>query len=321
MNIFYLYSQPRKGWERQVKQSRMPDHVLYGLNWLRKFGHKVTYSDIAFSRFNLLKWLISPLQRWFLNRFGVGFQLDQALLLLPRLRQADVIITTNDSCGLPVAFFKWLGLLKTPQIYFHIGFKPNPCLSRLLRQSEAVVHFSTTPPGVDTKFFHPQKLTPKFDILAIGRDPGRDYATLFQAIKDLPVKAKVICDPKNVADLTIPFNVDISYSVSYLEVRQAYWESKIVVIPTQKNSVSGQITFLEALACGKPVIAANTKALKIAPANYYRSEQPQSLQQQILHSQRHSISRRIVENFSSQAFAVKIDHIALAIHPRANKPH
>jgi glycosyltransferase involved in cell wall biosynthesis len=310
MNIFYLYSQPRKIWERQVKLGRMPDHVLYGLNHLRRLGHQVTYSDAGFSRFNLLKWPISPLQRWFLHRFGVGFQLDQALLLLPRLRQADVIITTNDSCGLPVAFLKWLGLLKTPQVYFHIGFKSNPYLSRLLRQPEALIDFTITPPGVDTKFFRPKKLKPKFDILAVGRDPGRDYRTLFQAVKDLPIKIKVICDPKNITGLSIPANVTVKHFASYLQVRQAYWQSKIVVIPTQKHTVSGQISLLEALACGKPVIAANTPALNIVSTIYYQPERPQSLKRQIIKLLNHpKVQFNLPKHFSSYHFSRQLNQL------------
>ena len=313
MNIFYLYSQPRQKWERQVKQGRMPDHVLYGLNHLRRLGHQVTYSDAGFSRFNLLKWPISPLQQWFRRHVGIGFQLDQALLLLPRLRRVDVIITTNDSCGLPVAFLKWLRLLKTPQIYCHIGFKKQAKLLKfLLKQSQTIIDFTQTPPGVDTKFFRPKKLKPQFDILAVGRDPGRDYATLFQAVKDLPVKVKVICDPKNITGLTIPPNVTIEYSVSYLKVRQAYWQSKIVVIPTKKNTVSGQISLLEALACGKPVIAADTPALNITPINHYQPAQPKSLKYQIL-KLLHSPQPRpnLPKSFSSRHFASSLEKIFL----------
>lgn len=311
MNIFYLYSQPRKNWERQVKLGRMPDHVLYGLNHLRQLDHRVTYSDAGFSNFNLLKWPISPLQQWFRRRFGIGFQLDQALLLLPRLRRADIIISTNDSCGLPVAWLKRLGLLKTPQIYCHIGFKKqSKFLSSLLKQSEALINFTHTPPGVDTNFFKPKKLKPKFDVLAVGRDPGRDYATLFHAIKNLPIKIKVICDPKNITGLTIPSNVTIDYAVSYLKVRQAYWQSKIVVIPTKPHTVSGQISLLEALACGKPIIAANTPALHLAPVTYYHLGQPRSLKYQIIKLLNHrQVQSKLPNHLSSRQFALKLNQI------------
>lgn len=322
MNIFYLYSQPRKNWERQVKLGRMPDHVLYGLNHLRQLGHRVAYSDAGFSNFNLLKWPISPLQQWSRHKFGTGFQLDQAILLLPKMRRAGVIITTNDSCGLPVAFLKWLGLLKTPQLYCHIGFKrQSKFLQFLLKQPEALIDFRVNPPGVDTKFFRPKKLKTKFDILAVGRDPGRDYATLFQAVKDLPIKVKVICDPKNIVGLSIPVNVTVDHSLSYLQIRQAYWKAKLVVIPTKPHTVSGQISLLEALACGKPVIAANTSALHIAAVTYYQAGRPRSLRYQILHSNFRPLSPQAVNRFSSQVFATRLDQIISEIHPKANKLH
>ena len=319
MNIFYLYSQPRSNWEKQVKAGRMPDHVLYGLNWLRQFGHHVGYSDAAFSQFNLLKWLVSPLQRWFLHHHGVGFQLDQALLLLPQLRQADFIVTTNDSCGLPVAFLKWLGLLKTPQVYYHIGFnRSSKFLKKLIKQPKVLIDFKTTPPGVDIKFFHPKKVKFKYDIVSVGRDIGRDYMTLFQAIKDLPIKVKVICDPKNLIGLNIPANVSIDYSVSYLKVRQAYRGSKMVIIPTKKNTVSGQISLLEALACGKPVIAAQTPALNIAPVIFYQPQNAAQLKfkiQQLLKNPLRQFSSSM-SHFSSKNFA---SQIISEIHPITNK--
>ena len=168
-HIFYLYSQPRKTWYSAVKKGTMPDHVLYGLSWLKQFGYKTSFSDLGFSPWNLLKWPISPLQKKFIAHLGAGFQLDQALILLPQLLAADLIITTNDSCGLPVAFLKQLGLIKTPQIYIHMHLAPNRFITSLLKQPQAIISVSSQvgipgqklysfPPGVDIRFFKPQKI-------------------------------------------------------------------------------------------------------------------------------------------------------------------
>ena len=330
--IIYVYSQPRKTWYSAVKTGRMPDHVLYGMSWLHHFGFKTSFSDLGFSKWNLLKWPMSPLQKKFMRQFGIGFQLDQALVLLPQLRSADLIITTNDSCGLPVAFLKYIHLLSTPQIYIHMHLVPNKFISELLRQPQAIISVSSqinlpgqkiysSPPGVDIGFFKPQTVDPQYDIVAIGRDPGRDYHTLFRAVANLPIKTLIICDPKNIRPLAIPANVTVEHQVSYLRVRQAYHQARIIVLPTKRRAISGQTNFLEALACGKPVIAADTptlrqsfKQLNQPHCLYYRPEDVMDLKQKIryflhrpkLQAQLGQAARKIAPQYSSRKFARKI---------------
>ena len=327
----YIYSQPRKTWYADVTRGRMPDHVLYGMNWLNCFGFTTSLSDLGFSRWNLLKWPISPLQKKFMRQFGVGFQLDQALILLPQLRSADLIITTNDSCGLPVAFLKYIHLLATPQIYIHMHLIPNQFISELLKQPRAIVSVSAqvdisgqkiyfSPPGVDISFFKPQPAANKYDIVAIGRDPGRDYQTLFRALAHLPVKTLIICDPKNLHSLALPAHVTVEHQASYRRVRQAYHQARLVVLPTKHRAISGQTNFLEALACGKPVIAADTPTLRQSFSSstrsclYYQPEDVTDLTQKIdylLHRpklQLHlgQVARKTALRYSSRKFAEKL---------------
>lgn len=346
MKIAYVFSQPRKSWEKAVDQKKMPDHVLYGMNFLNSQDHKIIYSDTAFAKRNLLKWPVSPLQQLFRNQFGVGFQLDQAILLASKLNQADVIVTTNDSCGLPVAFLKKIKVIKSPQIYFHIDFKTPNGLSKkifqqLLESTDAIVCFSKQrakkistvfklpsqkihfiAPGVDTKFFKPKKTEIKYDVLSIGRDINRDYQTLFQAIKPLNITALVICDPKNIKGLKIPANVTIRHYLNYLKVKQAYYQSRVVVVCTKKHSTSGQISLLESLACGKPVVASNTKSLKSSfnlsnqtifyhPENYLnlRSKLSRLLKDNLNQTKLSKLSTNKAQKFTSQIFAHQLNKL------------
>ena len=328
----YVYSQPRKTWYADVTRGRMPDHVLYGMNWLHRFGFTTSFSDLGFSKWNLLKWPISPLQKKFMRQFGIGFQLDQALVLLPQLRSADLIITTNDSCGLPVAFLKHVRLLSTPQIYIHMHLVPNKFISELLREPQAIISVSSqinlpgqkiysSPPGVDIGFFKPHKLKPQYDIVAVGRDPGRDYHTLFRALANLPVKTLIICDPKNIHQLSVPANVTIEHQASYRKVRQAYHQARIIVLPTKTKAISGQTNFLEALACGKPVIATDTPTLhqsfnraSQAHCLYYQPENSTDLTRKItyllqksqLQKSLSTAARKIALRYSSKKFAEKL---------------
>jgi len=346
--LFYVYSQPRKSWYFTIKKGNLPDHILYGLNWLKQPSYRTYFSDLGFSKWNLLKWPISPLQKKFINQVGTGFQLDQALVLLPQLRAADLIITTNDSCGLPVAFLKQVKLLQTPQIYIHMKLTSAPdqhpilhkFISSLLKQPRTIISVSLQggqklisnfgisnqrlrcfPPGIDTHFFQPRRLPSKHDLVAIGRDPGRDYKTLFQAIQNLPIKALVICDLKNITNLPIPPNVTLQHQVSYLKVRQAYHQARIVILPTKTRAISGQTNFLEALACAKPLITADTPTLhqsfkqeNQAHCLYYRPENSIDLRRKISYLLNHPqlqkslarAARKTALQYSSRKFAEKL---------------
>lgn len=286
MNIFFLYSQPRKSWLQAVRLSRMPDHVMYGLTKLPKHKYTTSISDKGFAKTNLWRWIASPIQQWFLKQSGVGFQIDQLIPLVSKLQQVDAIVATNDSCGLPLAWLKQLGVIKTPQLYCHISFEDTfssqgkSTLRKLLNYPEKIICFSASevshlqrefqvarkriavvPPGVDTRYFHPQVSKSLFDIVAVGRDTHRDYVTLLLASSRLALKTLIVCDPKNVVGLPIPENIVIKYRQAYNQMRIAYHHAKIIVIPVVKNSVNGQISLLEALSCGKPVIAARNPAL------------------------------------------------------------
>lgn len=350
MRIAFVYSQPRKKWATLVSRGQMPDHVLYGASWLKKAGHTVEYWDSGFSQFNLLKWPYSPLQRLFLKKIGSGFQIDQATVLLPRLNRTDTVIATNDSSGLPLAYLKSLKLLKRPLVYFHIGFNANLKKARLwkkvtrflLNQSTVIVCFSKAqvselkrlrikqsklkfiPPAVDIRYFKPVALKPQYDIAAIGRDSGRDYATLVEAIKNTGLKAHVVCDPKNLVGVTLPANVTVEYSVPYKRAREIYHQANIIVVPAKKNVVSGQVSFLEALACGKPVIAADIPALKETFGDksfclYYRPENAGDLRRKInqlikdrkLQQKLSKNARNVAATFSTQRFSRKL---AAVIH-------
>lgn len=323
-NIFFVYSQPR--------YQTNPDHFLFGANYL-----KASFSNQGFNKFNLLKWPISPLQTYFLKHQNVGFQLDQALCLLPRLKAADVIVTTNDSCGLPIAALKKLGLLHTPQIYFHIGFHSHKkrqlkrLTESLLKIPEKIICFSPNTlkqfkphfmaPPVDTQYFKPQITKFKYDLLAVGRDLGRDYQTFFKAINNLKLKALLICDPKNILNLDLPNNLEVKFSLPYNQVRKYYHQAKIIVIPTKKNTVSGQVNLLESLACNKPVIAARTPALaqlfSSPPCLYYQPQNHQDLQKQIIKLLKNpkiiKPSRQHILPFSSQNFARQLNQIIKSI--------
>lgn len=114
--------------------------------------------------------------------------------------------------------------------------------------------------GVDTEYFtrRPEGVS----ILSVGKDLGRDYATLLQAAARTRLPIEIVTAPKNLPRTTaLPPNVTVRYEVPLAQLREAYARAKIIVVvslPEESAAgadCSGQIVILEALAMGRAVIA------------------------------------------------------------------
>lgn len=118
------------------------------------------------------------------------------------------------------------------------------------------------PFGVDTHFFQPADASREEDlIVSVGRDEGRDYATLFKAAKRVSHPFVVVAGRKNVpSDVPVPTNVSLFYDRSLAEVRDWYARARLVVVASKDagtadgSDCSGQTVILDALAAGKAVI-------------------------------------------------------------------
>lgn len=105
-------------------------------------------------------------------------------------------------------------------------------------------------------------------ILSVGRDLGRDYKTLFEAVRDLPVKMVVATKPEAVAGLTIPSNVEIRFHVPYEAMPALYAGALFVITPLKSadnpsgSETSGQYGYLEPMAAGKAVIATDKDTVR-----------------------------------------------------------
>jgi glycosyltransferase involved in cell wall biosynthesis len=114
--------------------------------------------------------------------------------------------------------------------------------------------------GVDKKFF---SLSPDAGelILSVGRDNGRDYKTLVEAVRNLEKKVVIIGSARNFKTMgEIGENIQIIEGVDYISLREYYARAIMIVIPVMSSSFldgsdcSGQTVMLDAMACGKPVI-------------------------------------------------------------------
>ena len=117
--------------------------------------------------------------------------------------------------------------------------------------------------GVDKNFYKLDNAeVSKNYILSVGRDNGRDYETLFTAIRSIDAKFIVVCSPRNLVGISnIPNNVEVQYDVDYLTLRDLYQNAQFVVVSSQNeeymdgSDCSGQTVVLDAMSSSKAVIA------------------------------------------------------------------
>jgi glycosyltransferase involved in cell wall biosynthesis len=93
--------------------------------------------------------------------------------------------------------------------------------------------------------------------LAVGRSL-RDWVTFFKAVEGTPYKYIVIATAEDASFFPLLDNVVVKVDVNRQEYLEILKKSKAVVLPLKPTIRStGQATFLEAMAFGKPVIASN----------------------------------------------------------------
>src|SRR3989344_2350678 len=119
--ILFVYRSKRGKVFDDWKKGKGPDSLLFGANHLKKMGYNIDFFDNAYSPLNLYHPLLYPFEHAIVNKIGMGFKLDQAAYLLPKLKNYDIIVGTGDSAGLPLLALKYFRLIKQPIIFMTAG--------------------------------------------------------------------------------------------------------------------------------------------------------------------------------------------------------
>lgn len=129
-----------------------------------------------------------------------------------------------------------------------------------------LIHYS-----IDQNFFAPQTDTKQSRdiIMSVGESRSRDYASLFEAVKDLPVKLEVAGfghwyarEKRSPIKASIPENVSMLRHLSQRELRDQYACSQFVVIPVHDLVYSaGATACMEAGSMARAVIAFHSKGI------------------------------------------------------------
>jgi glycosyltransferase involved in cell wall biosynthesis len=283
--VIWVYRRSRRQWLDEWRRGDRSGEFFYSMPTLGR-RYRVGFVEDERRHPFLRAWW--PMEWILARRFGMGFALDLVLRNVGVLRRARVVVSTVDSCGLPLALLKNLGLLRARLIYISQGLSDRVAaygarrwLSRryrnlLLGVDELVVlsggardslatwlgvpadRIRVLPFGTDCEFWRNTALSGERGgrVISVGSDSGRDYPTLLAAAADLPLHI-VTRQP-----LTLDRHPNLIHSTNHspIELRDIYSRAAFVVIPLlDRSQPSGQSATLQAMACGKAVIVTRTR--------------------------------------------------------------
>ena len=253
-------------WEQRHANGEVPDMKPYGLNKLVNHGITPVWPDREDGLASLAARVAAKLtsvrclESWNMpintiearlcwdERTGIPAAMDPRTYGLPVV--SGVIWATT-----PGASFRSRALLKNA---FH---SPRHALFVLSQAQLASLRNMTIadveyiPFGIDADFWKPTELslTCKRLVVSAGNDRHRDFDTLIQA---------VLCsNSKNhlaiATSMPILGNERLQVgSLSHLGLRGLYGQARVVAVATKRNDhCSGITAVLEAMACGRPVVA------------------------------------------------------------------
>ncbi len=102
----------------------------------------------------------------------------------------------------------------------------------------------------------PDEVTPF--VLAMG-SANRDYATLAKALDRLGMRAIIVAAPRCLEGIKLPSNAEWRQNLSLHQCRELAARARINIVPLLDGpAASGQVTVVEAMRMGTPVIATRT---------------------------------------------------------------
>ncbi len=278
-HLIFLFSSSREKMLSEVREGKGTDTALRGMNHIPGAEY-LTIGECRHAAF--CSWLLARLPRFI-----------QVMMLVPRLLRYDFVVAQDELfLGYAVSVCARLFLLKTRWVYitmtsstllrrhaahplrrfllkkFWASYARIICLSSeqredLIRFGIAHERLTLIPFGVDADFFRPSDVSREEKlIVSVGRDPGRDYETLFKAVERVAHACIVVTGRRNVPrDMPVPANVSVLYDRNYTEIRDLYARARLMVIASKSTDMpdgsdcSGQTVIMDALAAGKAVIA------------------------------------------------------------------
>jgi glycosyltransferase involved in cell wall biosynthesis len=229
-------------------------------------------------------------------RLGGGYSGDFARVLASAgaFNRADVVFSTVDTVGIPLALLGRLGRVNPPVVYAAIGLPERlgqlrggaarQLFAAAFRRVDTVIAYGSSEVdalqgwldgrgpkvefvafGVDEEYFRPDPdAAIEHDVVSIGADPRRDFALLLEVANRQPGRTfLVVASSDNARKLgSLPANVRLEVDIPFSRVRDCLLSARVVALPVRENSYSGATTtLLQGMACAKPVVVSRTAAI------------------------------------------------------------
>ena len=280
LRVLYLFAGSRRKFYEEYKKGKASDIHLVGLNRMADYGIIATFLENRLTEF-LRK---------------ISFNLTQ-LPVLFQLHSYDIIFSGSGILTLFIVKYvlrfkkpKWViyntylsNLLKRNKrglkswIITKAVFSADAIISPSLAQQDFLrsIGFPDeknyyVPYGIDHNFYDKDTRVSEISeryIFSSGRDVGRDYKTLIEAVRDLPVKLIIAALPRNLKDVgELPQNVEALY-LKRTETPPFAKGARFIVITTipedkmAGSDCSGQYSLLESMSYAKAVITTERATL------------------------------------------------------------
>lgn len=293
MKIAYVYTKGRLNRLKDINNGECPSEFFYGAIELEKRKHQIGKFEIDVNYApGIFGGCINILAEY--NKMPekmTGGALSQVYDLLEELNKYDVVVGSTSGIAFALSFWRIINRLSSPIIAIHCGLLNHsyPWFRRrltsillsnmytvLFGEGEYVELLRLFPTikknifvnqfGVDNKFWIPDTSFKDNYILSVGNDGRRDFESLIEAAKFLPMEVKILTSrkisgsiPKNVTIINGSWHKEL---VSDSDLRRLYQKAQCVVVSLQESQQpSGQSVTLQAMSCGCPVILTRTQGL------------------------------------------------------------
>jgi glycosyltransferase involved in cell wall biosynthesis len=288
-NILVEFTQPLGDLRNDVRAGRQPNHLLYGVDYLEKAGHRIV--DVSGPP---RPWAVRLDRRLARLPLPIG-SFDHQLRALERLAEIDLIYSATDIKTHLLYLARAAGFLRVPIVSLahhplrrgHAQWLREPWLRAVLKgasgssiatlsQSVAaeintIARTRVAEPltwGPDANFYRPAEY-PGHGVLAIGRT-GRDFVTLARAARITGTPLTIISwavylDPIR-AELDAPNieTVGLTEMLPHSDLLARFASARAIAVPLiAGGSLSGLTGVMDALGTGKPILVTRKATLDL----------------------------------------------------------
>lgn len=286
--VVYLTETDQAAWSRDHAAGLVPSQFVYGAEELSTLGLELDIMGYPRPKRGRLRQLDNRLAD------RLGLRPYPALTWLSHAARADLVVAALEHAAAAPALLRHRGVFP----WSHVPLVALTCWlseearqgdaaerARLLHRFDGVDQFIVlsrnqfpileelgisrdrlmwAPYGVDTTFFDADPGGERdIDILTVGRDWGRDYDVLFEAVAGTDLVVDVVCPIDQLPNPRPELNLRLHGRVPPRTYAAMLARAKVVVVPTKEFAYpTGQSVALEASAAGCCLVASGTIPLR-----------------------------------------------------------